>query len=265
MLSALHGTGSYAGTSSEGGVLSADGKAFLEQELDELMAAKARYKEIKLARMQLQRDLPAQAIDSQIARVDAEVREVLGAIQGSSSSSQRRAESRGALEEQLDGLMDEKAKYKEKKLSVVHTRKECEEKGVQHQHRPPSLAGTIYTEKVMWIIHITHDGCGGRHVVFGSIRACVAVSSSLCPKQTGTPQQQSSAVSPANHPGRNMAFPIYTYIDSICSQKPVVLKNRGRFFCNVFRGSSQQRNACKAAHPLLISWLFLSVQTAPGF
>lgn len=133
VLSALHGTNSatYAGSSNE----TPEGKAFLEQELDELMAAKARYKEIKLARMQLRSDLPVRAIDAEIARVDAEVRELLRVIQGSSPSPYA-GESKGALEDQLDGLMDEKAKYKEKKLSVVY--KEREEKVV---HQPPSLAG----------------------------------------------------------------------------------------------------------------------------
>lgn len=139
VLSALHGANNstYAGSSSA----TPEGKAFLEQELDELMAAKARYKEIKLARMQLQRELPVQVIDSEIARVDAEVRQVLGAMQQGSRSraedSPYAGESKGALEEQLDGLMDEKAKYKEKKLSVVH--RDHEEKVVQ---QPANLAGT---------------------------------------------------------------------------------------------------------------------------
>lgn len=151
VLSALHGASNatYAGSSSA----TPEGKAFLEQELDGLMAAKARYKEIKLARTQLQQSFPAvqheQAIDSEIARVDAEVREVLGAIQGSrvaDASSPYAGESKGALEDQLDGLMDEKAKYKEKKLSVVHHRdrdKDLEEKAVQ-QH-PANLAGGLHT------------------------------------------------------------------------------------------------------------------------
>lgn len=139
VLSALHGTSkaTYAGSSSA----TPEGKAFLEQELDGLMAAKARYKEIKLARMQLQRDLPAQAvIDSEIARVDAEVREVLVAIQGSpAQESTYSGESKDALEEELGGLMSEKAKYKEKKLSAVQ--KDLEEKVAVHQP-PPNLAGT---------------------------------------------------------------------------------------------------------------------------
>ena len=152
VLSALHGASNatYAGSSSA----TPEGKAFLEQELDGLMAAKARYKEIKLARMQLQQSFPVrQAIDSEIARVDAEVREVLGAIQGSrvvADDSPYAGESKGALEDQLDGLMDEKAKYKEKKLSIVHhNHKGLEEKAVQQQ-QPANLAGVSHARCTMW-------------------------------------------------------------------------------------------------------------------
>lgn len=152
VLSALHGASNatYAGSSSA----TPEGKAFLEQELDGLMAAKARYKEIKLARMQLQQSFPVrQAIDSEIARVDAEVREVLGAIQGSrvvADDSPYAGESKGALEDQLDGLMDEKAKYKEKKLSIVHHNdKGREEKAVQQQ-QPANLAGVSHARCTMW-------------------------------------------------------------------------------------------------------------------
>lgn len=148
VLAALHSPNTtYAGS----GNATPEGKAFLEQELDGLMAAKARYKEIKLARMQLRQDLPEQqAIDSEIARVDAEVREVLGAIQqgsrprGEGEESPYAGESKGALEDQLDGLMDEKAKYKEKKLSVVH--KGREEKAVQRQQQQPANLAGVYLQ-----------------------------------------------------------------------------------------------------------------------
>lgn len=149
VLSALHG-GAKGATYSGRSSATPEGEAFLQQELKELMAAKARYKEIKLARIQLQRDLPLQAIDAEIARVDAEVRTVLGAMQGSPSPAAAAAaaeglayagESKGTLAKQLDGLMDEKALYKEKKLSIAH--KGCEEK--VGEQPPANLGGMMWT------------------------------------------------------------------------------------------------------------------------
>ena len=153
VLSALHADATYAGRTSA----TPEGEAFLQQELEELMAAKARYKEIKLSRIQLQRDLPLQSMDSEIARVDAEVRTVLGAMQGQSNpggtggggggggvaaaaggSSAYAGVSKRALAEQLDGLMDEKARYKEKKLSIAHKGYEAK----VGEQPPANLAGT---------------------------------------------------------------------------------------------------------------------------
>lgn len=137
VLSALHGTNkqTYAGSSSS----TPEGRAFLQQELDGLLAAKAQYKEIKAARVQLQRDLPLQAIDSEIARVDAEVMALLGAIQqgGSVREGSHAGKSTEALKMQLDRLSKEKAQYKEKKLSVVLLQQD--EKVVQQP--PADLAG----------------------------------------------------------------------------------------------------------------------------
>ncbi|CAN0464415.1 unnamed protein product, partial [Ectocarpus sp. 12 AP-2014] len=106
---------SYAGNSSA----TPEGRAFLERELDGLMVVKARYKEKKLARLQLQRGLPVVAVDWEIARVDAEVREVLGALQGKSEGSPYAGRSKDVLEKTLDDLMREKTEYKEKRLALL--------------------------------------------------------------------------------------------------------------------------------------------------
>lgn len=105
----------YAGNSSA----TPEGRAFLERELDGLMVVKARYKEKKLARLQLQRGLPVVAVDWEIARVDAEVREVLGALQGKSEDSPYAGKSKDVLEKKLDELMKEKTEYKEKRLALL--------------------------------------------------------------------------------------------------------------------------------------------------
>lgn len=152
VLSALHGTSNkqtYAGSSNS----TPEGRAFLQQELDGLLAAKAQYKEIKAARVQLQRDLPLQAIDSDIARVDAEVMALLGAFQGSApEGSPYAGKSKEALKQQLDGFSKEKAQYKEKKLSVVLQQQD--EKVVQ---QPADLAGvyvcTILPPAVLLFAH----------------------------------------------------------------------------------------------------------------
>lgn len=161
VLSALHGTNehTYAGNSNS----TQEGTAFLQQELDGLLAAKAQYKEIKAARVQLQRDLPLQAIDSEIARVDAEVISLLGAIQGGSAraGSPYAGESMEALKMQLDGLSKEKAQYKEKKLSVVLLHQD--DKLVQ---QPVDLAGMLLALLASYTGHRdSEDQCTVREAV----------------------------------------------------------------------------------------------------
>lgn len=112
VLAALHGEAKYAGNSAS----SPRGKAFLEKELESLMVAKAQYKEKKLARLQLQRSLPVVAVDWEIHRVDAQVREVLEALQHGILKDGKRKED---LEERLHALMAEKAQLKERRLSLL--------------------------------------------------------------------------------------------------------------------------------------------------